>query len=109
VGAISPFHPSVFVAWNSFSLYNFTCCLYGYESCSFTLQEEHGLRVCFENRVTRNISGIKRDEMKRGLKMLHSSYVFIHGLFNDGVTNSDRTVTIIGLSMNNNKPEMKQK
>jgi hypothetical protein len=81
----------------------------GMKVVPLTLQEEHGQRVCFENRVTRNISGVKSDEMKRGLKMLHSSYVFIHGLFNDGVTNSDRMVTIIGLSMNNNKPEMKQK
>jgi hypothetical protein len=35
--------------------------LYGYETWSLTLREEHRLRV-FENRVLRRIFGLKRDE-----------------------------------------------
>jgi hypothetical protein len=36
--------------------------LYGYETWSLTLKEEHRLRV-FENRVLRRIFGLKRDEV----------------------------------------------
>jgi hypothetical protein len=36
--------------------------LYGYETLSLTLKEEHRLRV-FENRVLRRIFGPKRDEV----------------------------------------------
>jgi hypothetical protein len=36
--------------------------LYGYETWSLTLREEHKLRV-FENRVLRGIFGPKRDEV----------------------------------------------
>jgi hypothetical protein len=36
--------------------------LYGYETWSLTLREEHRLRV-FENRVLRRIFGPKRDEV----------------------------------------------
>jgi hypothetical protein len=36
--------------------------LYGCETSSLTLREEHGLRV-FENRVLRRIFGPKRDEV----------------------------------------------
>jgi hypothetical protein len=36
--------------------------LYGCETWSLTLREEHGLRV-FENRVLRKIFGPKRDEV----------------------------------------------
>jgi hypothetical protein len=36
--------------------------LYGCETWSLKLQEEHGLRV-FENRVLRRISGPERDEV----------------------------------------------
>jgi hypothetical protein len=36
--------------------------LYGYETWSFKLREEHRLRV-FENRVLRRIFGPKRDEV----------------------------------------------
>jgi hypothetical protein len=36
--------------------------LYGCETCSLTLKEEHRLRV-FENRVLRRIFGPKRDEV----------------------------------------------
>jgi hypothetical protein len=45
--------------------------LYGCETCSFTLREEHRLRV-FENRVLRRIFGPKRDEMTREWRKLHS-------------------------------------
>jgi hypothetical protein len=37
--------------------------LYGRETWSFTLREEHRLRV-FENRVLRRIFGPERDEVK---------------------------------------------
>ena len=40
--------------------YNFACFLYGCETWSLTLREEHKLRV-FENRVLRRIFGPKRD------------------------------------------------
>jgi uncharacterized membrane protein len=36
--------------------------LYGCETCSLTLREEHRLRV-FENRVLRRIFGPKKDEV----------------------------------------------
>jgi hypothetical protein len=39
--------------------------LYGCETWSLTLREEHRLRV-FENRVLRRIFGPKRDEVTRG-------------------------------------------
>jgi hypothetical protein len=37
--------------------------VYGCETCSLTLREEHRLRV-FENTVLRRIFGTKRDEVK---------------------------------------------
>jgi hypothetical protein len=45
--------------------------LYGCESWSFTLREEHRLRV-FENRVLRRIFGPKRDEVTGKWRTLHS-------------------------------------
>jgi hypothetical protein len=42
--------------------YNCACCLYGCETWSVTLREEHRLRV-FENRVLRGIFGPKRQEL----------------------------------------------
>jgi hypothetical protein len=39
--------------------------LYGCETLSLTLREEHKLRI-FENRVLRRIFGPKRDEVTRG-------------------------------------------
>jgi hypothetical protein len=39
--------------------------LYGFETWSLTLREEHRLRV-FENRVLRRIFGSKRDEVAGG-------------------------------------------
>jgi hypothetical protein len=51
--------------------------LYGSETFSVTLQEEHKLRV-FENRVLRRIFGPKRDEVTGGWRKLHNEE--LHGL-----------------------------
>jgi hypothetical protein len=51
--------------------------LYGCETLSLTLREEHRLRV-FENRVLRRISGPKRDEVT-GWRKLHNEE--LHGLY----------------------------
>jgi hypothetical protein len=45
--------------------------LYGSETCSLTLGEEHSLRA-FENRVLRRIFGHKRDEATGEWRKLHS-------------------------------------
>jgi hypothetical protein len=45
--------------------------LYGCETWSLTLKEEHRLRV-FENRVLRRIFGSKRDEVTGGWRKLHN-------------------------------------
>jgi hypothetical protein len=45
--------------------------LYGYETWSLTLREEHRLRV-FENRVLRRIFEPRRGEIIRGLRKLHN-------------------------------------
>jgi hypothetical protein len=45
--------------------------LYGYETWSLTLKEEHRLRV-FENRVLRRIFGPKRDEVTGEWRKLHN-------------------------------------
>jgi hypothetical protein len=45
--------------------------LYGCETWSLTLREEHGLRV-FENKVLRRIFGPKRDEETGGWRKLHN-------------------------------------
>jgi hypothetical protein len=45
--------------------------LYGCETWSLTLKEEHRLRV-FENKVLRRIFGPKRDEVTRGWRKLHN-------------------------------------
>jgi hypothetical protein len=44
--------------------------LYGCETCSLTLWDEHRLRV-FENRVLRGIFGPKRDEVTGEWRKLH--------------------------------------
>ena len=51
--------------------YNFICCLYGCESWSFTLREEHRLRVS-ENRVWRRIFLPGRDEVTGEWRKLHN-------------------------------------
>jgi hypothetical protein len=45
--------------------------LYGCESWSLTLREEHKLRE-FESRVLRRIFGRKRDEVTGGWRKLHN-------------------------------------
>jgi hypothetical protein len=52
--------------------------LYGCETWSLTLREEHRLRV-FENRVLRRIFGPKRDEVTGGWRKLHTEE--LHNLY----------------------------
>jgi hypothetical protein len=52
--------------------------LYGCETLSLTLREEHRLRV-FENRVLRRIFGPKRDEVTRDWRKLHNEE--LHNLY----------------------------
>jgi hypothetical protein len=52
--------------------------LYGCETWSLTLREEHRLRV-FENRVLRRIFGSKRDEVMGEWRKLHSEE--LHNLY----------------------------
>jgi hypothetical protein len=52
--------------------------LYGCETWSLILREEHRLRV-FENRVVRRIFGPKRDEVTGGWRKLHSEE--LHNIF----------------------------
>jgi hypothetical protein len=49
----------------------FPVVLYGCETWSLTLREEHRLRV-FKNRVLRRIFGPKRDEVTSELRQLHN-------------------------------------
>jgi hypothetical protein len=49
--------------------------LYGCETWSLTLREEHRLRV-FENRVLRGIFGPKREEVTGEWRELHSEEVY---------------------------------
>jgi hypothetical protein len=52
--------------------------LYGCETLSLTLREEHGLRV-FENRVLRRIFGLKRDEVTGEWRKLYNEE--LHNLY----------------------------
>jgi hypothetical protein len=52
--------------------------LYGCETWSLTLREEHGLTV-FENRMLRRIFGPKRDEVTGGWRKLHNEE--LHNLY----------------------------
>jgi hypothetical protein len=52
--------------------------LYGCETWSLTLREEHRLRV-FENRVLWRIFGPKKDEVTGGWRKLHNEE--LHGLY----------------------------
>jgi hypothetical protein len=52
--------------------------LYGCETWSLTLREEHRLRV-FENRVLRRIFGLKRDEVIKGQRKAHNEK--LHDLY----------------------------
>jgi hypothetical protein len=49
--------------------------LYGCETWSLTVREEHKLRV-FENRVLRKIFGSKRDGVKGGWRKLHNEELY---------------------------------
>jgi len=51
--------------------------LYGCETWSFTLREEHRLWV-FENRVLRRIFAPKRDEVTRDLKRLYDEEFMLY-------------------------------
>jgi hypothetical protein len=51
--------------------------LYGCETWSPTLREDHAVRV-FVNRVLRRIFGLKRDEVTGGLEGLHND---LHNLY----------------------------
>jgi hypothetical protein len=51
--------------------------LYGCETLSLTLREEHRLSV-FENKVLRRIFGLKRDETTGGWRELHNE---LHDLY----------------------------
>jgi hypothetical protein len=56
--------------------------LYGCETWSLTLREEHRLRV-FENRVLRGISGPRRDEVTGEWRKLHSGK--LHNLYSSDI------------------------
>ncbi|KAJ4432695.1 hypothetical protein ANN_21318 [Periplaneta americana] len=63
------------------SLLNPNCCsvvLYGCETWTLTLREEHRLRV-FENKVLRKIFGAKRDEVTGEWRKLHNTE--LHALY----------------------------
>jgi hypothetical protein len=63
---------------------NFAQILYGCESWSQTLREEHRLRV-FENRVLRGMFGPKRYEIERGCRKVHNEE--LHNLYcSPGIT-----------------------
>jgi hypothetical protein len=65
--------------------------LYGCETWSLTLREEHRLRV-IENRVLRTIFGPKRNEVTGELRTLHNEE--LHDLYS-----SPSIITIINLKM----------
>jgi hypothetical protein len=52
-------------------MYEYNVVLYGCETWSLTLREEHRLRV-FENRVLRRLFGPKRDEVTGEWRKLHN-------------------------------------
>jgi hypothetical protein len=57
--------------------------LYGCETWSLTLREEHRLRV-FENRVLKRIFGPKRVEVTEGWRKLHNEE--LHGFYSSPST-----------------------
>jgi hypothetical protein len=77
------FAPTPLNAWNperwnfklvilkSYKIITLPVVLYGCETWSLTLREEHRLRV-FENRLLRRIFGPKRDDVTGDLRKLHN-------------------------------------
>jgi hypothetical protein len=59
-------------------MYGCAVVLFGCETWSLTISEEHRLRV-FETRVLRRILGLKRDEVVGGWRKLHNEE--IHNLY----------------------------
>jgi hypothetical protein len=66
------------VSWKKYKTVILPVILYGCETWSQTLREEHSLRV-FENKVLRRIFGYKRDEVKGGWRKLHNGE--LHDLY----------------------------
>jgi hypothetical protein len=65
----------------STNIYNFICVIfliYGCETWSLTVREEHKMRV-FESRVLRRIFGPKRDGVTGGWRKLHKEE--LHNLY----------------------------
>jgi hypothetical protein len=58
--------------------------LYGCETWSLTLREEHRLRV-FENRVLKKLFGPKRDEVTGEWRKLHNEEVMIRNLYSSPI------------------------
>ena len=63
---------------NTYKTVTLPVVLYGCETWSFTLREEHRLRV-FENKVLKKIFGAKRDEITGELRNLHNAE--LHALY----------------------------
>jgi hypothetical protein len=72
-----PFGPEPFVEVRMYKITIFPVVLYGCQTWSLTLREEHKLRVC-ENRVLRRIFGPKRDGVVGGWRKLHNK---LHNLY----------------------------
>jgi hypothetical protein len=69
------FYTTIF---NGYNIIILPVVLYGCETWSLTLREEHRLRV-FENRMLRRIFGPKRDEVTGGWRKLHNEE--LHNLY----------------------------
>jgi hypothetical protein len=65
--------------------------LYGCETWSLTLKEEHSLRV-FENRALRRIFGLNRDEVAGEWRKLHNEE--LHGLYSPNIVRVIKSIRI---------------
>jgi hypothetical protein len=65
--------------------------LYGCETWSLTIREEHKLRV-FENRVLRRIFGPKRDGVTGGWRKLHNEE--LHNLYSSNKQTNKQTNSV---------------
>jgi hypothetical protein len=65
------FSSEFFLNWNIQNYIILLVVLYGCETWSLTLREEHRLRE-FENKVLRRIFGPRRGEVRGGWKKLHN-------------------------------------